>query len=491
MLRGKSRLREIMRTLSGALVILFCSMLMGTASAFEFEGNKWPGAKALVYLDLDGVAASGISWNTAFTTAMLEWNTRTPFTFSRKQEKKNPCISDGFSGVDFSTSYCGSEFGTKTLAVTLRRLRSSVLGPANLIEADIVINANENFNVYNGDLYQPGISGLDMQRIALHELGHVLGLSHESSAPAIMAPNIGNLYRLQGDDIQGVEKLYGGLQNCAIKSLTFGVIDDALSDGDCTVDQLTLGSDDSTYIDLYRFNVSSTTTFTFTMSSLTLESVLLLADSDLNVLVYDPKSSTNLGTACGSSLTATLSTGTYYLMANTFNSRLRDECDRVGQYQISTTYSTSDYLSLNAADSLTGGPGFGSYRGGITANNGVSYGNQFRATDTLDVTADIVIDPSHQGQPGFLVVAATFDGATYLINSVGDLVLFEGDVGAIDHVRDKILAGTETLNILTDLVPASIGVSALVVDFVVGYGVDTNPGEVYFHTTPLNLTIIP
>ena len=53
---------------------------------------------------------------------------------------------------------------------------------------------------------------MDFRRVAVHELGHALGLTHEDDVPAIMATNqrTGNtIVKPQADDIAGVQALYG------------------------------------------------------------------------------------------------------------------------------------------------------------------------------------------------------------------------------------------------------------------------------------------
>jgi len=202
-----------MKILRGLISMILLTCWTSQLFAFEINGSKWPGAKATFLIDIPGTAASGISWNGAFANAVQQWNSKTPFTFNVIQQNKSPCLNDGLNGIDFATDFCGSDFGGKTRAVTVRRFVSQVLGPPRISQADIVINENEIFNAYDGKLIQFGIVGLDLQRIAIHELGHALGLEHEQTQPSIMAPNIGDLFTLQADDIAGVKTLYGGLAN--------------------------------------------------------------------------------------------------------------------------------------------------------------------------------------------------------------------------------------------------------------------------------------
>ena len=71
--------------------------------------------------------------------------------------------------------------------------------------------------VVSGDVTTSSISSaIDLESVAVHEIGHLLGLGHSSVEEAIMYPTITSRTRkveLASDDIQGIQELYGSNPN--------------------------------------------------------------------------------------------------------------------------------------------------------------------------------------------------------------------------------------------------------------------------------------
>ena len=454
---------------------------------FELSGSKWLGAETDFYINIPGTTGFGIPWKVAFITAMDQWTNNTRFTFNLKEEYRDPCSDDGFNGVDFAEDYCGSEFGANTLAITSSKFQRALLGEPYIVESDIIVNGSEEFDIFGGALPPVGplSNKFDFGRMALHELGHVIGLEHEDSMPAIMASRISDIDSLQPDDIAGVEALYSGLSNCEIKDLKFGLTHQALDASDCTVQELTVGGSDTSLIDLYRFELHSNTKLEFTMNSSVLESVLILATSKLEYLDVDSDTDGD----CNSTLTSTLGPGNYLLLANTYDQSIKESCQLSGPYELKAVFLTPQVLGANS--SLLGGSSSAQFRGGITIDNGVSYGNRFKPEDSLDMTAEITMDPAHIDQAGFLVVGAVLEDQILLLNEQGEFEYANPIPNPLTRAASKVLGTDESITIFTDLVPATLGIESIVVDFFIGYGLDSNPEELYFHQIPLNLTISP
>jgi hypothetical protein len=471
------------------LPVLYLLLSVGSVQAFEFDGKKWLGAETEFFVSLEGISGTGILWHTAFIQALNDWNEATDFHFILREEARDPCLLDSENGVDFTDDVCGSEFSQGTLAVTLTYTRAQILGPPRLIETDIVINKNTPLDIFDGRLVQFGRSfdGVDFRRVALHELGHALGLGHENSALAIMAPNVSNLDRLTDDDIASVNTLYGGLDACEFQALSYGRVSGSLTAGDCLVDELTVGGSDDSFIDVYSFELEHTTTLQFDALSTDLDSVLILADAKLQFLRFDDKQSGS----CSSTLSQTLNPGSYLLLANTFVEPVQEACGNTGAYELTVAFSSAEVQSLGFNTSLKGGSSNARFSAGITADKGSSFGNRFSASDALDLDLSIDIDPLHVGQPGFLLIAAIVDGELLLLNQQGQFVAHSQNSTQFTRAASNTLSATEELTILSDFVPAEVGIDSIDAEFFFAYGLDSDPGEVYYHQTPLNLIIVP
>lgn len=190
----------MIRRIAGAFV--FACVLVAPASGYVTSGVRWPTAAATFYAGL----GYGAAWDLAFAQAADAWNVTGAFRFSVVQGvAADPCERaprTPRNGAAFRTTDCdGAALGTTLLAYTAWYYRGG-----DLLEADVVFNAAIPWDLYTGPLRQA--TG-DFRRVAVHELGHALGLGHSGDRGAIMWANATNVERPAADDLVGLAALYG------------------------------------------------------------------------------------------------------------------------------------------------------------------------------------------------------------------------------------------------------------------------------------------
>lgn len=162
--------------------------LASVAVAYNDADNlpcKWPNASSIVvqYHWGSSINVSG-NWANAFRLGNDRWNgagTKVSLFYSSSSQ----ATADVYSAADGATG--------KTQPIC----RIGTIGEM------------ASFNSYGNVLYNPDATGdyLEMQRTAVHEFGHGLGLGHSFDTNAVMYRSNLGLYP-NADDIAGINSLY-------------------------------------------------------------------------------------------------------------------------------------------------------------------------------------------------------------------------------------------------------------------------------------------
>ncbi len=194
------------RTLVASLAFLFSVAAIFTIRAYVLEGPKWPSGTVNFQLSLGNANKSlsdgSANWNSAVAPALEMWNQVIGRVQLNGVMNSTAPVSQGdhVNSLGFASTFFGHSFGSNTLAITGYSYSGSTM-----LEADTLFNTAWTWDSYRGPLQ----SAMDIQRVALHELGHAIGLNHSTAAGAIMNAYVGNQDALSPDDIAGAQALYG------------------------------------------------------------------------------------------------------------------------------------------------------------------------------------------------------------------------------------------------------------------------------------------
>lgn len=179
-------------------------------SFFPSTTAKWPASKYhLTCGFLPGTTAIAMS---PVARAFSTWAANTHFTFSRAQDH---------TSVDLLISFHRSDHGDGNPFDGAGGVLAHAFAPT---DGRFHFDADERWT----DGANPG--AFDIESVALHEIGHLLGLGHSSVEGAIMHPSISagvTKLRLHGDDIQGIRALYNTTRpenQCSCMSYTAVVL---------------------------------------------------------------------------------------------------------------------------------------------------------------------------------------------------------------------------------------------------------------------------
>ncbi|XP_030961023.1 metalloendoproteinase 2-MMP-like [Quercus lobata] len=135
-----------------------------------------------------------------FARAFDRWSSVTPLTFELSTSPNSADITIGF--------FNGEHGDGEPFDGILGTLAHAFSPPSGRFHLD----AAESWVVDDDVNKSTSLAAIDLESVAVHEIGHLLGLGHSSVEESIMYPAITTRTRkveLQSDDIMGIQYLYG------------------------------------------------------------------------------------------------------------------------------------------------------------------------------------------------------------------------------------------------------------------------------------------
>lgn len=162
------------------------------------DGTQLDGGRSELFAELNAIAPTA-TWQREIARALQTWAQYAPINFHFVPDDGSPKATigltqgnSGFGDIRFE-AHAGSGYLAYAYGPNVETVGYTDGG-------DVSFNSNYTFSIG---------STPDLYSVALHELGHSLGLGHSTSGTVMYASYTGVKYDLASDDIAGIQYIYG------------------------------------------------------------------------------------------------------------------------------------------------------------------------------------------------------------------------------------------------------------------------------------------
>lgn len=143
-----------------------------------------------------------------------------------------------------------------------------------------------------------------------------------------------------------------------------------------------------------------------------------------------------------------------------------------------------------AALTATGATTSAKFFGGVSADNGVTFGNSFDFDTPLDITGSIQVEETHVNTVGNLYIVAQLGEQLLFRDAAGNYLPWDMNLATLQAASpDKTLASNEPLIVVDNLPLGPAGAAGLTLSVFLAYDTIAAPGELFYSGAPIAVSI--